>query len=101
MYKVSILYTSKVQAQFRLAVGSYRDIQNGKAPALQARLPESVSAYTGITVICTSVWLEPHARALQQTLIVVAVCCQCLAQHAWVTMHTLNQHHVLASLTIR
>lgn len=46
MYKVSILYTSKVQAQFRLAVGSYNDIQHGKAPALQARLPESVSGCT-------------------------------------------------------
>jgi hypothetical protein len=55
MYKVSILYTSKVQAQFRLAVGSYKDIQNGKAPALQARLPESVSGNTGqhaVTDLC-------------------------------------------------
>lgn len=44
MYKVQILYTSKAQAQFRLSVGTYKDIQDGRAPALQARLPEAVSA---------------------------------------------------------
>lgn len=42
-YKVSILYTSKVQAQFKLSVGTYQEIQGGKAPAVQARLPQAVS----------------------------------------------------------
>lgn len=42
-YKVNILYTSKVQAQFKLSVGNYQEIQSGKAPALQARLPQAVS----------------------------------------------------------
>lgn len=43
MYKVQILYTSKAQAQFKLSVGTYKEIQEGKAPTLQARLPEAVS----------------------------------------------------------
>lgn len=46
LYKVQILYTSKAQAQFKLSVGTYKDIQDGKAPALQARLPASVSRNT-------------------------------------------------------
>ncbi|KAF8072774.1 MAP1D [Scenedesmus sp. PABB004] len=38
-YKVAVMYTSQVQATFKLSVGEYAKIQDGAAPSLAARLP--------------------------------------------------------------
>ncbi|WIA28866.1 hypothetical protein OEZ86_011391 [Tetradesmus obliquus] len=40
-YLVQVMYTSQVQASFRLSVGPYSKIQDGDAPAVTARLPAS------------------------------------------------------------
>jgi hypothetical protein len=86
-YKVQILYTSKAQAQFRLAVGPYRDIQDGKAPALQARLPETVSG-CGLRTTLHS-WL--YALCSAPALLLAAITGEC-ASHcsARLTMLTLR-----------
>jgi hypothetical protein len=42
-YKVNLLYTSKAQAQFKVAVGPHKDIAAGSAPFVHARVPVSVS----------------------------------------------------------
>ena len=44
IYKVSVMYTSQVQATFKLAVGLYSNIEDGTAPSLTAKLPVTVSA---------------------------------------------------------
>lgn len=42
-YQVQLMYTSQVQASFKLSVGQYSKIQDGTAKSLRARLPVNVS----------------------------------------------------------
>lgn len=43
-YKVQIMYTSQIQASFKLSVGSWTNIKDGSAQNLKLRLPATVRA---------------------------------------------------------
>jgi hypothetical protein len=49
-YLVQIMYTSQIQASFRLSVGPYSRILDGDALAVTARIPAAVSDSTGCCV---------------------------------------------------
>jgi hypothetical protein len=46
-YSATAMYTSNIQATFRLSVGTYADIQAGRARSLTVQLPAQVSVIHG------------------------------------------------------
>jgi hypothetical protein len=75
VYEVVIMYTSAIEATFRLAVGEYNSIMDGSSPSITSQLPTVVSAPSHAVIMQALPSVANISSPMHDALMLLACAC--------------------------